>query len=111
MDGESAGDWHFELSDRLARLHATGLEALGNALLEAERFDEAASAFERLVRQEELHEPAYRLLMVARARAGDRTGAMREYRRLEAVLQREIGSEPQRETVDVFRRVQRGERV
>ena len=111
MDGESAGDWRFELGDRLARLHASGLEALGEALLGAGRFDEAASAFDRLVQQEELHEPAYRSLMIARARAGDRTGAMREYRRLEAVLQREMGSQPQPETLEVLRRVQRGEQV
>ncbi|HET7374768.1 MAG TPA: BTAD domain-containing putative transcriptional regulator [Gemmatimonadaceae bacterium] len=111
LDGETAGDWHFELRDRLARLHASGLEALGEALLAENRCDEATSAFERLVQQEELHEAAYRSLMIARARAGDRTGAMREYRRLEAVLRRELEVEPQAETMEVFRRVQRGERV
>jgi non-specific serine/threonine protein kinase len=111
LDGESAGDWHLELRDRLARLHATGLEALGEALLADQRYDEAVSAFDRLVQQEQLDESAYRSLMIARARAGDRTGAMREYRRLEGVLRRELESQPQAETMDVFRRVQRGDRV
>src|SRR5262249_39061930 len=97
-DGEPYGDWHLEARDRLGRLHAAGLEAVGAALLEADRFDEAAAAFERLIRQEELHEDAYRSLMICRARAGDRTAAMREYRRLEAVFRKEMEDEPSPET-------------
>ena len=68
-DGEPYGDWHLEVRDQLARLHADGLETLGEALLNAERYDEAAPVFERLIRQEELHEDAYRALMICRARA------------------------------------------
>src|SRR6185503_2037290 len=34
-EGEPFGDWHLEARDRLARLHAEGLEALGKALLDA----------------------------------------------------------------------------
>jgi DNA-binding SARP family transcriptional activator len=111
MAGESVGDWHMEIRDRLCRLHADGLETLGRALLEACRFDDAASVFERLIQQEELHEEAYRSLMTCRARVGDRMAAMREYRRLEAVLQRDLGAQPDRETSDLFRRLQRGESV
>jgi predicted ATPase/DNA-binding SARP family transcriptional activator len=111
MNGEHVGDWHLEIRDRLCRLHADGLETLGDALLEAGRFDDAASVFERLVQQEELHEEGYRALMTCRARVGDRMAAMREYRRLEAVLQRELGAQADRETAELFRRLQRGESV
>src|SRR5205085_1932125 len=97
-EGEPFGDWSLEIRDRLSILHAQGLEALGHALLKAERFDDAATTFERLLRQEELHEEAYAALMLCRARAGDRTAAMREYRRLESVFQRELGSKPSGET-------------
>lgn len=108
-EGEPYGDWHLDTRDRLARLHAEGLETLGRALLQAERYDEAADAFERLIRQEDLHEEAYRSLMLCRARAGDRTGAMREYRRLEAVFRKELDEEPSPESAALFRRLQRGE--
>jgi predicted ATPase/DNA-binding SARP family transcriptional activator len=108
-EGEPFGDWHLETRDQLARLHAEGLETLGAALVKQERYDEAAAVFERLIRQEELHEDAYRALMVCRARAGDRTAAMREYRRLEAVLKREMDDEPSDETAALFRKLQRGE--
>ena len=111
LESEPAGDWHLEWRDRFARLNATGLEALGTALISRGLYDDAAASFERLVHQEELHEPAYRSLIIARARAGDRSGAMREYRRLEAVLQREGEAAPRAETQAIFRRVARGEAV
>jgi len=108
LDGEPVGDWHLETRDRLARLHATALETLGNALLALERHDDAALVFERLVRQEELHEAAYRSLMLCRARAGDQAGMVHDYRRLQAVLRRELDAAPDPETMQLFRRLQQG---
>jgi DNA-binding SARP family transcriptional activator len=78
----------------------------GNALLAHERFGDAARAFERLVQQEELHEAAYRSLLLCRAREGDQAGMIREYRRLQAVLRRELDAAPQAETMELFRRLQ-----
>jgi len=106
LDGESAGDWHLEFRDRLARLHASALDTLGNALLVRERYRDATRVFERLVQQEELHEAAYRTLMLCRARDGDQAGMIREYRRLQAVLRRELDAAPAAETMELFRRLQ-----
>lgn len=106
LDGEPVGDWHLDVRDRLARLHASALETLGNALLARERYDDAAAVFERLVQQEELHEGAHRSLMLCRARAGDQAGMVRDYRRLQAVLRRELDVAPQAETMELFRRLQ-----
>lgn len=111
LDGELAGDWHLEVRDRLASLHAEGLEALGSALLEARRPDDAVGVWEALVRRESTHEAAYRGLMTARARGGDRAGAVRAYRRLEAVLAREEAGPPERDTVRLLERVQQGVEV
>jgi DNA-binding SARP family transcriptional activator len=111
MDGESAGDWSVEIRDRLTRQHADGLEMLGAALLKAGELDDASVTFERLVQQETLHEDGYRWLMTSRARAEDRMAAMREYRRLEAVLHRELGALPGRERAELYRKLQRGETV
>jgi DNA-binding SARP family transcriptional activator len=106
LDGEPVADWHLEIRDRLARLYASALAVFGNALLAHERFGDAARAFERLVQQEELHEAAYRSLMLCRAREGDQAGMIREYRRLQAVLRRELDAAPQAETMELFRRLQ-----
>jgi len=111
MDGEGAEDWYLDYHDRLARLHADALQMLGDAQLAAQRHDEAAETFERLIRQETLDEHAYRSLMTARARAGDRAGALREYRRLEATLHRDLDAAPQRESAALFHRIQRGEAI
>jgi non-specific serine/threonine protein kinase len=110
-EGEPYGDWHQDVRDRLSRVFADGLETLGAALLAAARYDEAAAVFERLIRQEDLDEEAYRSLMLCRARAGDRTAAMREYRRLEAHFRRELESDPSPETAALFKKLQRGETV
>lgn len=106
LDGESMGDWQFEFRDRLARLHASALETLGNALFTCDRYGDAAAVFERLVLEEELHEAAYRSLMLCRAREADQAGMVRDYRRLQAVLRRELDAAPQPETMELFRRLQ-----
>ena len=106
LDGEPVGDWHLEIRDRLSRLHASALEVLGNALIARERYGDAAITFDRLVQQEELHEAAWRSLMLSRARQGDQAGMIREYRRLQAVLRRELDAAPGAETMELFRRLQ-----
>ena len=106
LEGEQVGDWHLAIRDRLSRLHASALELLGNTLLERERYQDAAEAFERLLQQEELHEAAYRSLMLCRARAGDQAGMIREYRRLQSLLRRELDAAPQPQTMELFRRLQ-----
>jgi non-specific serine/threonine protein kinase len=109
LDGESIEDWHLELRDRLARLHADALGSLGGALASAGRWQEAVEILESLVAREPLHERGYHDLMMARALAGDRDGAMRDYRRLVEVLRREGAAGPGREVADLHGRLQRGE--
>jgi non-specific serine/threonine protein kinase len=106
LESEHVGDWHLAIRDRLSRLNTSALEVLGSSLLEQERYADAAEAFERLVQQDELHEPAWRALMVCRARGGDQAGMIREYRRLQAALRRELDAAPQPETMELFRRLQ-----
>lgn len=106
LDGESAGDWHYEMRDRLARLYGDGSEALGAALMAAQRWDDAVAVLSRLVEREPLRESAWRALMSARARSGDTAGALRDYRTLEGTLRREGIARPGRETVELYRRLQ-----
>lgn len=111
LDGEPVGDWHLEVRDRLARLHADSLTALGTTLMSVGRHAEAVDAWEALVRREMLHEEGYRGLMRARSRAGDRQGAIREFRRLVSTLRREQAGSPERQTVALLEQLQRGTEV
>lgn len=101
LEANAAGDWHLEHRDHLRRLYVNGLFALGRVLAAAERFEEAAEVFRKLVRSEDLNEAAHRGLMHALARAGDRAQALRHYDRLVALLEGELEAIPERETVEL----------
>lgn len=111
LEDEVVGDWHVELRDRLRRLHVDALFALGEAHFAAGRLPEAARAFEKLVRCDDLHEEAHRRLMACYARTGERARALRHYQRFAELLRAELDAEPERETTSLFARLQRGEDV
>jgi predicted ATPase/DNA-binding SARP family transcriptional activator len=99
---ENAGDWHLEQRDRLRRVFTDGLSALGSHFMATGSYADAADVYRRLVRADPWDEPAHRQLMSALARAGQRGEALRQYDRLEALLAKEFGSTPARETVDLY---------
>lgn len=109
LDGERMGDWQHDTRARLARLHADGVEALGRTLLSTGRKVEAVDVLEQLVKRDPLLESACRALMLARAQSGDLSGAMRDYRQLEAALRREGMPGPSRETRDLRSRLEQGD--
>jgi non-specific serine/threonine protein kinase len=108
LDEEVVGDWHVEIRDHLSRVHLDGRFALGAELCAHEKYAEAAEAYWRVIAEDDLHEAAYRQLMICLARSGDRTQAMRLYQRLEALLEKELDAEPERETVELYERLQEG---
>lgn len=111
LEGVEAGEWHLELRSRLEELLLAGLRALAEARLEAGRHTEAAEAFRRLVARDELAEEHHRGLMLCLARSGDRAGALRSYRRLVEVLERELDVEPEPETAELAEAIRRSEAV
>jgi DNA-binding SARP family transcriptional activator len=110
LEDEVVGDWHLDTRDRLARIHQDGAFALGEALSAAGRHAEAADAYRRVIAQDDLHEPAYRQLMLSLARAGDRSQALRLYQRLEALLEKELETSPEPATVAVRDEIKAAER-
>ncbi|HMU62274.1 MAG TPA: BTAD domain-containing putative transcriptional regulator [Gemmatimonadales bacterium] len=111
LDGEPVGDWHLAARDRLGRLYLEGLTAHAEALLKARQWTEAAEVFGRILQKDELRERTWRQLMVCLARQGEREQALRAYDRLATLLQRELGEDPEPETVALAGRVRRGEYV
>ncbi|MGH7637968.1 MAG: BTAD domain-containing putative transcriptional regulator [Gemmatimonadaceae bacterium] len=111
LDGEDAGDWHFDIRDRLRRLFGDAVMLLGQRCLDRGENREAADAFRRVVEVDELHEEAYRRLMLALTRAGQRSEALRQYERLSQALQSDLDAEPERETKALYERLRRAEMV
>jgi len=104
---ENAGDWHLEQRDRLRRVFTDGLSALGERLVTAGSYSDAVDVYRRLVHADPWDEPAHRQLMSALARAGQRGEALRHYDRVEALLAKEFGSTPARETVELYDQLRR----
>jgi DNA-binding SARP family transcriptional activator len=94
LEEESAGDWHLELRDRLARLHEDAVLALAEALGVEGRQDEAAALLKQLLVIDPAHEQAARLLMLALARDDRRAEALRVYERFAESLRAELGAAP-----------------
>jgi DNA-binding SARP family transcriptional activator len=110
LEDEVVGDWHLETRDRLARVHQEAAFALGEALSAAGRHAEAADAYRRVLAEDDLHEPAYRQLMLSLARAGDRSQALRLYQRLETLLEKELQTSPEPATIAVREEIKAAER-
>jgi predicted ATPase/DNA-binding SARP family transcriptional activator len=108
LDGEPAGDWHLEHRDHLQRMYVDALMELGSRLLEEERYEKAAEAFRRVLGRDELHEEALLALMRCHAALGERSHALRVYRRFADKLREELEAEPGDETVRFAERLQQG---
>jgi predicted ATPase/DNA-binding SARP family transcriptional activator len=106
MDGEPVGDWHVEHRDRLQLMYVQALMELGAHHAREERHAKAAEAYRRVLTRDELHEEALRSLMRALSEAGDRSQALRVYRRFAERMRTELEAEPGRDTVRLFERLQ-----
>ena len=108
LDGEPVGDWHLEHRDRLQRIYVDALMELGSGLLREERHDRAADAYRRVLARDELHEDALVALMRCHAGLGERSQALRAYKRFADRLKHELEAEPGREATRWYERLQQG---
>ena len=108
LAGETIGDWHLERRDHLARLCIDAYLALGDRLLEGERWQEAAEAYRAVLDRDALHEASYRQLMRCLSHTGERTEALRLYQRLRDTLRDELATTPAAETVRLYTQLQIG---
>jgi DNA-binding SARP family transcriptional activator len=108
---EEAGDWHLEFRDRLRRICMDAQLLVGERSLELELHSAAEEAFRAVIRVDELREEGHRGLMLALARAGDRTEALRQYDRLARTLETDLDAEPDPDTTALYERLKRAESV
>jgi predicted ATPase/DNA-binding SARP family transcriptional activator len=108
LDGEPVGDWHLEHRDRLQRVYIDALMELGARLAAEERHAKAAEVYRRVLARDELHEEALLALMKAHAAVGERSQALRAYRRFADRMREELDAEPDDDTTAFFERLQQG---
>ena len=111
LDGEPVADWHLEHRDRLQRIYVDSLMELGERLIAEERHARAADIYRRVLARDELHEEALLALMRCHVGLGERSQALRVYRRFADRLQQELEATPSGETVRLFERLQQGATV
>ena len=111
LDGEPVGDWHLEHRDRLQRVYVDALMELGARFVAEERHAKAAEAYRRVLARDELHEEALLALMKSLAALGERSQALRVYRRFADRMREELDAEPDDETSAFFERLQAGTAV
>jgi predicted ATPase/DNA-binding SARP family transcriptional activator len=108
LDGEPVGDWHLEHRDRLQRVYVDALMELGARLTAEDRHAKAAEAYRRVLARDELHEEALLALMKAHAALGERSQALRAYRRFADRMREELDAAPDDDTTEFFEKLQQG---
>ncbi|HYF95213.1 MAG TPA: BTAD domain-containing putative transcriptional regulator [Symbiobacteriaceae bacterium] len=102
-------DWAAADRERLREQYLELVLQLGDVALDGGRPSEAVERAQRVLMADPIREAAYRLLMRAHARQGNRAIAFRDLKRCCEVLRRELGEEPMPETRELARRIRSGQ--
>ena len=104
-------EWQFAQADAFRRDLDGVLAELGRSREASSRLDEAIVFAGRRLRIDHLNEAAHAGLMRLYALAGDRTGALKQYRECLKILSEELGVGPLEETTALYGRIAAGELV
>lgn len=96
-------DWILPERERLRQLRLLALEAVGDRLIGARRYAEAAVAAVAAVAADPLRESAYRLLIRSYLGEGNVSEALRQFAVYRAQLARELGLEPTQRILELVR--------
>jgi DNA-binding SARP family transcriptional activator/tetratricopeptide (TPR) repeat protein len=106
--GRSFQDWLTTLRSCYARQAIQAAALLSERSFQRGEYAEAADGAQHWIALERWNERAYRLLMEALARRGDRNGAMAAFRRCRYAVRREFGTEPEIATFNLYNRIRSG---
>lgn len=107
-DSPTFDDWQAVMTARVERMVGDLLERVTAARFATGAVDGAIDAARRRVDLDPLDEPGQRRLIELLARAGDRTAAIRQYRELVALFDRELSVAPLRETTELYDSIRDG---
>ena len=101
-------EWQVTVSEELRQSLARGLQRLVAACIAAGELDRAAGHARRWLQLDPLHEPAHQAIIKLHGWAGQRSAAMRQYRTLVRVLDRDLAVRPLPETTQLYDDVRAG---
>ena len=107
-DSPAFDDWQAARAVRVERTIGDVLDRLAAARLDGGDTSGAAEAARRRVDLDPLDEPGQRRLIALLGQIGDRAGAIRQYRSLVALFDRELGVGPLHETTDLYEALREG---
>ncbi|MEW6403852.1 MAG: tetratricopeptide repeat protein, partial [Chloroflexota bacterium] len=105
VDSVEFEEWMLTLREHLRTRVLTSLHELTCHLLNKGRYDQAQKYALRQVELEPYREEAYRALMQALAKSGQRSVALAHYDRCKRILDEELGIEPSVETKALYERI------
>jgi DNA-binding SARP family transcriptional activator len=98
-------DWALRLRDDLQSQYVLALVALAEVLETRGEHTDAIQLYRRVLKVDDLREDVHRALMRCYAASGDRASAVRHYRQLRNLLDRELQVEPMPQTVALFEEI------
>jgi DNA-binding SARP family transcriptional activator len=107
FQGELLGNWYRDWCvterERLTFFQLSLLGRLTDHFIATEQIDRGLAATSDMLRIDRAHESAHRKAMQLYSMAGDRTRALRQFQACKTALQDELGVEPERATIDLYR--------
>ena len=91
-------DWSAEARERLLTLYLRAADRLAGALIDRGQYEEALTACQAILARDNCWERAYRQMMLAYARQGNRPQAVRAYQRCVQTLKTQLDVAPSAET-------------
>jgi DNA-binding SARP family transcriptional activator/RecA/RadA recombinase len=101
-------EWQTSVSEELRQALARGLQRLVAACIAQGSLERAAGHARRWLQLDPLHEPAHQAIIRLHGWAGQRSAAMRQYRSLVRVLDRDLAVRPLPETTRLYDDVRAG---
>jgi DNA-binding SARP family transcriptional activator len=101
-------EWQASVSEELRQSLARGLQRLVTACIADGQLDRAAGHARRWLQLDPLHEPAHQAIIKLHGWAGQRSAAMRQYRSLVRILDRDLAVRPLPETTQLYDEVRAG---
>jgi DNA-binding SARP family transcriptional activator/tetratricopeptide (TPR) repeat protein len=101
-------EWQASVSEGLRQALARGLQRLVTACIEQGDLERATGHARRWLQLDPLHEPAHQAIIRLHGWAGQRSAAMRQYRSLVRVLDRDLAVRPLPETTRLYDDVRAG---
>ena len=103
-------DWASVERERLLALYLRAADKLAGVLIDGAQYDEGLEVCQKILARDVCWERAYRLMMTAYAKQGNRPQALKTYQRCVEILKSELDVSPSSATISLHEQIARGEK-